>query len=62
MNDPGNYKPRIPDRMEAVFDIGYLTFDLIAGILYFLFFKKADPRLFYMEFSRSPYAAAMPFI
>ena len=29
------YKPRVPDLMEAVFDIGYLTFDLIAGILFF---------------------------
>ncbi len=31
------YKPRVPDLMEAVFDIGYLTFDLIAGILFFAF-------------------------
>lgn len=23
------YKPRVPDIMEAVFDIGYLLFDLI---------------------------------
>lgn len=31
------YKPHVPDLMEAVFDIGYLTFDLIAGILFFAF-------------------------
>ena len=31
------YKPRVPDLMEAVFDIGYLTFDLIALILFFAF-------------------------
>lgn len=34
------YKPRIPDLMEAIFDVCYLTFDLIAGIL-FLLFQKA---------------------
>ncbi|MCF2619017.1 hypothetical protein JQM63_04100 [Oscillibacter valericigenes] len=27
-------KPRVPDLMEAVFDICYLTFDLIAGIVF----------------------------
>lgn len=37
-----NYKPRIPDLMEAVFDIGYLTFDLVAGILFFVF-SKGEP-------------------
>ena len=26
------YKPRVPDIMEAVFDIGYLLFDLIAAV------------------------------
>ena len=31
------YKPHVPDLMEAVFDIGYLTFDLFAGILFFAF-------------------------
>ena len=30
------YKPRVPDIMEAVFDIGYLLFDLIAAVLFFL--------------------------
>ena len=29
------YKPQMPDLMEAVFDAVYLTFDLIAGILFF---------------------------
>ena len=26
-----NYKPQIPDVMEAIFDVAYLIFDLIAG-------------------------------
>ena len=25
------YQPKMPDRMEAVFDAAYLIFDLIAG-------------------------------
>lgn len=29
----------MPDLMEAIFDICYLTFDLIAGILFFAFSK-----------------------
>ena len=29
------YQPKMPDRMEAVFDAAYLVFDLIAGILFF---------------------------
>lgn len=33
------YKPQIPDIMEAIFDCGYLLFDLIAGIL-FLYFQS----------------------
>lgn len=33
------YRPRTPDLMEAIFDICYLTFDLIAGILFFAFSK-----------------------
>ena len=28
------YTPRIPDIAEAVFDVGYLLFDLIAGIIF----------------------------
>lgn len=31
------YKPLMPDLMEAIFDSAYLTFDLIAGILFFAF-------------------------
>lgn len=27
------YKPLMPDLMEAIFDAGYLIFDLVAGIL-----------------------------
>ena len=34
-----NYKPLMPDLMEAIFDAGYLIFDLIAGILFFAFAK-----------------------
>lgn len=33
------YKPRVPDIMEAVFDMGYLLFDLIAAVLFFVFSK-----------------------
>ena len=36
------YKPRTPDIMEAIFDVCYLTFDLIAGILFFVF-SKGNP-------------------
>ena len=36
------YKPQIPDIMEAIFDAGYLIFDLIAGILFFAF-SKSNP-------------------
>lgn len=32
-----SYKPQMPDVMEAIFDACYLTFDLIAGILFFVF-------------------------
>lgn len=30
------HKPRIPDIMESIFDIGYLLFDLVAAILFFV--------------------------
>lgn len=33
------YKPRVPDLMEAIFDVSYLTFDLIVAILFFAFSK-----------------------
>ena len=33
------YRPRVPDLMEAVFDVCYLTFDLIAGIVFFALSK-----------------------
>lgn len=39
--DNNNYKPRVPDIFEALFDICYLLFDVIAGII---FFAKADGR------------------
>lgn len=32
-----NYKPQIPDMMEAIFDAAYLIFDLVAAILFFTF-------------------------
>ena len=32
-----NYKPQIPDVMEAIFDTVYLLFDLVAAILFFIF-------------------------
>lgn len=32
-----NSKKNMPDIMEAIFDAGYLIFDLIAGILFFVF-------------------------
>ena len=34
-----NYKPQIPDVMEAIFDAAYLIFDLVAAILFFTFSK-----------------------
>ena len=36
------YKPQIPDIMEAIFDAAYLIFDLIAGILFFVY-SKGNP-------------------
>ena len=32
-----NYKPQLPDVMEAVFDAAYLIFDLVAAMLFFFF-------------------------
>lgn len=37
-----NYKPKMPDLMEAIFDACYLIFDLIAGILFFVY-SKGNP-------------------
>lgn len=34
MNDE-SYKPRIPDIMEIIFDVCYLVFALVAGIIFF---------------------------
>ncbi len=44
-----NYKPQVPDVMEAIFDVVYLVFDLIAAIL-FLYFQKEICYLFFMEY------------
>ena len=35
--EENNYKPQIPDVMEAIFDAAYLIFDLVAAILFFIF-------------------------
>ena len=35
--EENNYKPQIPDVMEAIFDAAYLTFDLVAAMLFFIF-------------------------
>jgi len=43
--EKSKYKPRIPDIFEAVFDIGYLLFDLIAGTI---FFVKAEGRILFI--------------
>ena len=32
-----SYKAKMPDLMEAIFDAGYLIFDLVAGILFFAY-------------------------
>lgn len=32
-----NYKPQVPDLMEAIFDAVYLIFDLVAAVLFFIF-------------------------
>ena len=37
--EENNYKPQIPDVMEALFDAAYLIFDLVAAILFFIFSK-----------------------
>lgn len=43
-----NYKPQIPDVMEAIFDAAYLIFDLIAGLL-FSFSHRGIPYLSFTE-------------
>lgn len=43
-----NYKPQIPDLMEAVFDAVYLTFDLAAAALFL--FSKEISCMYYMEY------------
>ena len=39
-----NYKPQIPDVMEAVFDAAYLIFDLVAAGLFFIFSSRRSRR------------------
>ena len=54
------YKPRVPDIMEAVFDIGYLLFDLIAAVLFFVFSFLNSLFVLYGILTL-PYAAATHF-
>ena len=37
-----NYKPQLPDVMEAIFDAAYLIFDLVAAILFFIYSITSD--------------------
>lgn len=39
MNEEEKYRPKIGNLMEAVFDVLYLTFDLIAGTVFFVLSK-----------------------
>lgn len=41
------HKPRVPDIMETIFDIGYLTFALIAGIMFLVSAKGRTLFLLY---------------
>ena len=43
-----NYKPQLPDVMEAIFDAAYLIFDLVAAIL--LYIQMGICYLFFMEY------------
>ena len=43
------YKPQIPDVMEAIFDVAYLTFDLVAAILFF-YMQMETHYLYFMEY------------
>ncbi len=36
------YQPKMPDIMEAIFDAGYLIFDLVAAISYCWFLFAED--------------------
>ena len=44
-----NYKPQLPDVMEAIFDAAYLIFDLVAQY-YFLYIQMGICYLFFMEY------------
>lgn len=44
-----NYKPQIPDVMEAIFDAAYLTFDLVVQC-FFSYFQREICYLFFMEY------------
>ena len=42
-----NYKPQLPDVMEAIFDAAYLIFDLVAAILFFIY---SNGNMLFMEY------------
>ena len=44
-----NYKPQIPDVMEAIFDVAYLIFDLIAPSC----FSPSHREIPYLSFTES---------
>ncbi len=45
-----NYKPQLPDVMEAIFDAAYLIFDLSCCNYYFLYTHREIYYLFFMEY------------
>lgn len=56
-----NYKPQIPDVLEAIFDVAYLIFDLIAALLFF-FFSQGNPLFILYGILTRLFAEAMRFI
>lgn len=47
--EENNYKPQIPDVMEAIFDVAYLIFDLIAPSC----FSPSHREIPYLSFTES---------
>ena len=52
------YKPQIPDMMEAIFDAAYLTFDLVAAILFFIYAISSVMRIKILVFKIFVFAVA----
>lgn len=48
--EENNYKPQIPDVMEAIFDAAYLIFDFSCRNFYFLHFQREISYLYFMEY------------